>query len=74
MLPLTSTARFAAVRCWDVGVFPVSSEETNYTGVAAVVYKIILLAYLNVPNVAQTGRYHFLITSGGKGNKDNSFP
>lgn len=74
MLPLTNTAPFTALHCWDIGSMPVSSEETNYTGVAVEVYKIILLAYLNVPNVTQAGRYHFFIMFGGKGNKDNSFP
>lgn len=32
----------------------VSAEETNCTGVATGVYKITVLAYLNVPNGTQT--------------------
>lgn len=33
----------------------VSVEQINCTGVATGVYKITVLAYLNVPNVTQTG-------------------
>lgn len=39
----------------DLGLVVLSVEQTNCTGVATGVYKITVLAYLNVPNVTQTG-------------------
>lgn len=41
--------------CWDLGLVVLSVERTNCAGVAGGVYKITVLAYLNVPNVTQTG-------------------
>lgn len=38
----------------------VSTEETKYTSVAMGVYKITLLAYLNSPNIIQTGCVTYL--------------
>lgn len=51
---LTNIENFISVYCWDLGLVLVSAEETNCTGVATGVYKITVLAYLNVPNGTQT--------------------
>lgn len=48
-------------------------EQTNCTGVATGVYKITVLAYLNVPNVTQTGSIISLLRLEGKEIKITTF-